>query len=68
MFTPVNPRLTILKWGVRGSSLHGIVSMIVRTTGFSIDESKTTVGFCDGRRRVLCRFKYHVRVACSMDV
>ena len=23
MLTPVNPSFTILKWGVRGSSLHG---------------------------------------------
>ena len=25
MYTPVNPSFTILKWGVRGSSLHGLV-------------------------------------------
>ena len=28
MYTPVNPNFTILKWGVRGSSLHGHVIMM----------------------------------------
>ena len=28
VYTPVNPNITIWKWGVRGSSLHGHVSMM----------------------------------------
>ena len=28
MYTPVNPILSILKWGVRGSSFHGHFSMM----------------------------------------
>ena len=29
MYTPVNPSFTLCKWGVRGSSLHGIVFVMV---------------------------------------
>ena len=28
MYTPINPTSSILKWGVRGSSLHGQVSIM----------------------------------------
>ena len=28
MYTPVNPIFTMLKWGVRGYTLHGLVSMM----------------------------------------
>ena len=28
MYTPVNPNFTVLKWGVMGSSLHGLVFMM----------------------------------------
>ena len=34
MNTPVNPSFTILKWGVRGSSLHGLISMMKRALNF----------------------------------
>ena len=30
MYTPVNPSFTILKWGVRGSTFHGYISMMPR--------------------------------------
>ena len=30
MYTPVNPKFTIQKWVVRGSLLHGHVSMMYR--------------------------------------
>ena len=29
MYTPVNPSFTIHKWGVRGSSLHGHVFVMI---------------------------------------
>ena len=29
MYTPVNPSFTIQKWGVKGYTLHGHVSMMV---------------------------------------
>ena len=32
MYTPVNPSFTILKWGTRGYTLHGLVIMMTRTT------------------------------------
>ena len=28
MYTPVNPKFTIYKWGVRGYTLHGHVSIM----------------------------------------
>ena len=30
MYTRVNPSFTILKWGVRGYTLHGLVILMVR--------------------------------------
>ena len=29
VYTPVNPSFTILKWGVRGSSLQGLVFVMI---------------------------------------
>ena len=34
MYTPVNPSITILKWGVRGSALHGLVFVMRRKKQF----------------------------------
>ena len=29
MYTPVNPKFDVKKWGVRGSSLHSLVSVMI---------------------------------------
>ena len=33
-YTPVNPKFTILKWGVRGYSLYGLVCMMIQDSRF----------------------------------
>ena len=43
MNTPVNPSFTILKWGVRESTLHGHVSLMTRTTVHAITLQRCTV-------------------------
>ena len=34
LYTPVNPSFTILKWGLRGCSLHGHVFVMSRAYGY----------------------------------
>ena len=36
MYTPVNPSFIILKWGVRGSTLFGHVSMMINKAIFTL--------------------------------
>ena len=37
MYTPVNPNFTISKWGVRGYTLHGHVSMMSSLSPFKVN-------------------------------
>ena len=48
MYTPVHPRYTILKWGVRGYTLHGHVILIYLPvfTYFHTPMSKFGVFLC----------------------
>ena len=39
MYTPVNPIFSIQKWGVKGSSFHGHVSMMNRFSYDSCDKA-----------------------------
>ena len=45
MYTPVNPNFTIEMWGVRGSSLHRHVSMMMWNSG---DQKSTTAELNSG--------------------
>ena len=55
MYTPVNPRFTIYKWGVRGSSLHGHVFVM------------PTITF-DSRIFLHCSFVSHTALYSSYNV
>ena len=33
VYSPISPNFTTLKWGVRGSTLHGHVNMIIGLNG-----------------------------------
>ena len=50
MYTPVNPSFTILKWGVRGNSLHGhvfVMSEIIRKEFHIVSIASVAMSRCN---------------------
>ena len=53
MNTPVNPSFTISKWGVRGSSLHGHVCMMLGWFVSLLDAKQLLLFNCAETAKVL---------------